>query len=427
MRVHLVHNVCNNHYVLAKYLREIGVDAHLFYDPQAHWQSSPSSEDQGVVSRSSDWLHPIDPPRRRWQSWHAADRRLIRKLAECDILHVHDVGLVWAARTGRPFVWQPHGGDLFQLPFYRGWLLRRFLRVPVPEPRNLLTPLAMRAAMQKASAIVIGWHNRLWRRGMLLLNAYNLLERVHRHHLALNVDKYRPWPRERIRQARSESGLAKEDCGWLIFHPTRQCFTSRSIFGQKGNDRLYDALHRLQRDGVWFTLVLIARGLPDEDRARKRIEALGLTPQVRWEPAMPRERLVRWYNMADVTADQFHCGALGSLPLESMGCGTSVLTHMQTEPDTGLFMDPNDLYAELPPVLNASTPTEIYERLQASFAEAGSLRERGERSRAWIERNVAGPVVAKRYERLYHRLLSGADERISAREANGSRAPTENR
>lgn len=45
MRINLIGNVCNYEYVLAKYLRKKGIDAHLFIIKPYHKQYLPESDD----------------------------------------------------------------------------------------------------------------------------------------------------------------------------------------------------------------------------------------------------------------------------------------------------------------------------------------------------------------------------------------------
>ena len=51
MRVHLINNTCNNNYVNAKYLRALGVDAHLFMVPKADQQHNPAAEDPEIEGK----------------------------------------------------------------------------------------------------------------------------------------------------------------------------------------------------------------------------------------------------------------------------------------------------------------------------------------------------------------------------------------
>jgi glycosyltransferase involved in cell wall biosynthesis len=410
MRVHFLGNVVNNHYVLVKAMRRHGIDARLFYEGDGLKQNRPESEDPGVAVERPDWLRPF---RRQFQPWQQRDRvspELLREIGQCDILHAHGVELVWAARTGKPFVWHPFGVDLSAWTTYNADSLMRWRPwPPLPTPPHFLLPPRMRDAARRASAIAIGWHNNVWRRGYRVLRDLGLERRVVRAHLGIDVEKFAP--------ADKEAALAQLLPGRIIerpviFHPTRQMFRNPgSRRGYKANDRLYRALARLAREGAKFTLILVDRGVLDDAEAKRMLGALGIADRTIWVDEMPRHRLIPWYHAADITAESFYSGAIGSVPLESMACGTSVLMHLQREvspEDQGIFYDPKGLYPVLPPLIEASTEDEIYRALRDNLAAPSRLAQIGRAGRDWVVTYSSADAVARRFESIYEAVLSGA-------------------
>ena len=410
MRVHFLANVVNNHYVLVKAMRRHGVDARLFYPGDGLYQDRPESEDPDVGVSRPEWLRPYA---RQFQLWQQRDRvspELLREIGECDILHAHGVEIVWAARTGKPFVWHPFGVDLSAWTTYNADLLVRWRPwPPLPTPPHFLLPPRMRWAAQRASAIALGWHNNIWRRGYRVLRDLGIADRVVRIHLGIDADKFVPGEKDAA-LARLLPGRPIERP--VIFHPTRQLFRNpKSKRGYKANDRLYRALARLAREGARFTLVLVDRGILDDGEAKRMIGALGIADRTVWVEEMPRHRLIPWYQAADIAAESFYTGAIGSVPLESMACGTPVLMHVQTEPspeDEGIFYDPKNLYPVLPPIMQASTEDEIYRALRENVGSPERLAELGRAAREWIMTYSSADVVARKFESVYEAVLSGA-------------------
>lgn len=411
-RVHFVGNVCNNHYVMAKGLRRIGVDARLFYLADAHPQHFPEAEDPELANGPlPDWIVPVP---RQWRMWQQRDRAspdLIAALGQCDILHVHDVGLIWASRTGKPYVWHPYGGDLAVWTSYnRDLLIRMRPFPPLPKLPNFTLPMHMRQAMRGTDGILIGWHNNLWRGGYQLVRRMGLEDRVIRYGLPIDTDKFAPAaPGER------EALLASLLPGVtvrrpLIFHPTRQYFTRpTNLHGYKANDRLYRALGRFAADGGTFTLVICEKGNPDEAVARQMIGELGIAPHVHWVKEMPRHRLIPWYQAADLVVDSFFTGCMGSVPIEAMACGTPVMMHFQTEAepaDQGFFLDPKDMVAEPPPLVRCRTDDEILDGLRTIVADPAALAELGRQGRDWMVRNLALEPMANRLLAIYQTILT---------------------
>jgi glycosyltransferase involved in cell wall biosynthesis len=413
VRVHFVGNVANNHYVLAKAMRKHGIEARLFYDQDAPATDLPEMDDPDVRLQRPDWLRPYPRQFRLWQQRDRVALGLLREIADCDILHAHGVELIWAARTGKPFVFHPYGGDFSAWTSYnRDSLIRWRPWPPLPILPHVTLPLKMRGAMQRASAIALGWHNNMWRRGYQVLRALGLEDRVVRIHLGIDVEKFIP-----CQPGHKDAKLAALLPGRqierpMIFHPTRQMLRNPgSKRGYKANDRLYRALARLARDGAKFTLVLVERGGLDEREAKRMLADLGIAQRAVWVDMIPRYRLVEWFQTADITVESFFTGAIGGVPLESMACATPVMMHLKREAspeDQGIFYDPGGLYPALPPLIEASTEDEILRALRENLAAPSRLAEIGRAGRDWVVTYNSADAVARKFESVYEAVLSGA-------------------
>ena len=124
---------------------------------------------------------------------------------------------------------------------------------------------------------------------------------------------------------------------------------------------------------------------------------------------MPRHQLVDWYRAADVTAESFYAGAIGSVALESMACGTPVIMHLQIEPEPGggrVFYPPQDLYPALPPIIRCGSEAEILREFDNTVADPRRLAALRGESRDWIVRYSSADAVARRFEELYRGILA---------------------
>jgi glycosyltransferase involved in cell wall biosynthesis len=412
MRVHFIGNTANNHYVLAKAMRRHGLDVRLFYQSDGSFQDRPEAEDPEVARERPGWLRPYRRQFRLWQQRDHVSAELLAELARCDIIHAHGVELIWAARTGRPFIWHPFGADIAVWTTYnRDALIRWKPWPPLPLLPHLCLPPRMRGAIGRASAIALGWHNNLWERGYLTLRELGVENRVARIHLGIDAEKFAPCTENAERDALLVRLLPEGPRQRpVIFHPARQMFTdTASKRGYKANDRLYRALGRFARKGGAFTLVIVEKGLPDEAAARSLLAELGIADRVAWTPAMPRHQLVDWYRAADITAESFYAGAIGSVALESMACGTPVIMHLQIEPEPGggrVFYPPQDLYPALPPIIRCGSEAEILRELDNTVADPRRLAALRGESRDWIVRYSSADALARRFEELYRGILA---------------------
>jgi glycosyltransferase involved in cell wall biosynthesis len=268
----------------------------------------------------------------------------------------------------------------------------------------------MRWAIRRASGIFLGWHNALWRDGYELLHQLGVQDRIKRFHLAIDAQRFCPVSEAGRARLRAELLPGSDVQRPLIFHPTRQSFSARNALGYKANDRLYRALGEYARGAGNFTLVIVENGLPDERIARGIFEEEGIASRVHWIKPQPRHQLVDWYRAADFTVESFWTGAIGSVPLESMACGTPVMMHLRTEPETEdpFFLKPSDLHSELPPLIRCSSVPEILAQLKTLSAGPDLLVTLRERSRSWIERFASTEATSERLLDLYRSILSPA-------------------
>jgi D-inositol-3-phosphate glycosyltransferase len=66
-------------------------------------------------------------------------------------------------------------------------------------------------------------------------------------------------------------------------------------------------------------------GLEHPESLQELTDALGIAPQVRFVPPVPRTELARWYRAADVVAVPSHSESFGLVAVEAQACGTPVV------------------------------------------------------------------------------------------------------
>jgi glycosyltransferase involved in cell wall biosynthesis len=408
-RVHFLGNTCNNHYLLAKGLRGLGIDAHLFYNVGLHFQTHPVADDPSFAANPPEWLHPYCDadvgPRAFWQP-----RPLLQQaIADCDLIHAEDVGLVWAAQSDKPYVWDPYGYDLNFYGFFPHWQPGWH----AAHPDRILAALAYRQAIAGARAINQGiWYQPL-------AHGFSLIDRLtspgtFRHDIALAVDTeyFSPGDGPNLATLLQQAGSNTKPKGLTIFHPVRVMFTESS-YVNKANDRLIRAIGALNAAGHDVTLILIERGGRCEIEARRIIDDLNITNRVAWIPAMPKHALRDWYRAADLGADEFIGGAMGSVAFESMACGTPLLTYLRTEGTQPTFWPPSLCMPELPPLLNASSDAEIVAALLPLIHDRTRLQELRRQSREWSEKNSSCNAIARKWLDIYSDVIR--DESVGLR------------
>jgi glycosyltransferase involved in cell wall biosynthesis len=403
IRVNLIENSANLHYRIAKNLRQMGVDAHLYYHQNADPQNFPYWDEPHLLNNMPDWIHPFSSEQIGRYPFRGLPSTFAHEIAECDILHVENMGVIWASQTGKPFIWDPFGWDLQFYSFYSFW--QRYWQF-THHSEYFLAPIAYRRAMADASTIVYGLWYRFMNKGFKLINQLVSPDRfVHSIPMSIDTQIFCPGERKPVRELLSELGIVFDIKGLVIFHPTRIMFTENSYLN-KGNDRLFCALARLKKSGYNFTLILGEKKSPGEQAARELTRNLEIEDRVVWVPKMERHKLVEWFRAADIGADQFVGGALGLVSFETMACGTPLLSFLQLTSDEETFWPPTKVYTELPPVINASTEDEIFQALVYYSEHKAELEQLGRKSREWVVNNISGEIVAGKFLELYKHILA---------------------
>jgi glycosyltransferase involved in cell wall biosynthesis len=380
LRVNLYGNVCNNAYLVGKFLRRHGVDAHVFVERGFPWL--PHHDDPALESAYPAWIHVVGDL--RWRRYGVFDRSFVRQLGDCDLVHTFYWGPIWARKTGRPFVFQSYGGDLRNLPFLTDSLHHRYLAARQRRAIQL-ADLVARPNLNITDEAV----RRLRLRRVVYLP------------LMLDAERFRPLPDNEIARVRSQYGV-----DWLFFHPTRQSWVHGDA-GEtwKANDRVFRAFGRFLRDTRSNALLLAVAHGPDVAASQALVERLGIQQSVRWMRPMTRHALVTLYTAADLILDQFGRGDFGAIATEAWACGRPVIVNIK---------DHAGCTGEPPPALVAETEQEIYDTLLTQTSSTESLRAIGARSRAWIMRHQHGDAVVPRYLACYEEVLASRGQAAGA-------------
>jgi glycosyltransferase involved in cell wall biosynthesis len=442
-RIAIFDNLANSAYIQAKVLRRIGQPVDVVLDPMDRYVMSDPRWDELDLELPSDQLADPTLPDCEMPDWikrqpgtyasrpfanagvakyalgtlgrflalGSAGRRSLREagwrgawlasqrswvlhtLASYDCVIAYGMGPVWAALAGVPCLAQTWGGDITMAPFYDTGDWENHERVPLPGPRAELFAQAklQRFGYRHAARVLLTDPRFMPYARRLGLEKKSL-------HLGFVIDtqRYVPAPAPELRR-----GLLRDsDDGLVVFVPARQDWE------WKGSDRLLRGFAKVARIHPQAVLVCAGWGA-DIERSRRLIDELGIRERVRLLPcAMSKARLLRYYQAADVVADQFTVGSYGGSALEAMSCARPLLISL----DEDRF---RPVFDSLPPVMNVSNAEQIASALDRLLGDPLLRARLGEQARAWVVENH-GPALAKRTIELCEEVLAEAPPAVAS-------------
>jgi hypothetical protein len=148
------------------------------------------------------------------------------------------------------------------------------------------------------------------------------------------------------------------------------------------------------------------------------INSLGVTDRVLWIPPQPNVAMIRYTRACDLLADQFFLGAFGSTMPKALLHGCPAMLYLDEERHRWCF-------SEMPPVINARTPEQVFEGLSRLYRDAGYAKELVVRGRAWYERYHSNRVIAEIFLEAFREAIEGpsaADRQRIAAEVHSARS-----
>ena len=435
MRVLHVGNIANNGYINTKLLRRAGIDADVIVD-ERHILSRPEWEDAPLAGEYTDYQALEEEARRvGWERppWLFAAPELR------DVFDARFKGelplqaALGAARRAnrvharlaplyaplRPMLGRLRHRDvalgLFNLEYFElrtgrlADLERRYSLFEVYATHPIF-PLLIAGdwpyvAFEHGTMREIPFEN-TWR-GRLLALAYrqaakviitnpDVVEQARRLGLdnyvfvphPLDEEKYCPGP------SKLRAQLEAEGVDFVLLCP------SRHDWDIKGSDRMIRAFAEFVHADRPKALLILNEWGAEVERSRALIRELNIGRNVRWLRPLPKLRLIDAYRAADVVLDQFVIGTFGAVAPEAMACGTPVVMAFDSEMHRWCF-------SELPPVVDARTPEQVYSALRRLAEDDGERARLGQLGREWVERHHGWRLVVDRHLEIYEQVLDG--------------------
>jgi len=345
-------NMVNYAYLICKKLREDNLSVDLLMNANPVLSSDPLQYDKSLNNKYPSWIKFYDTKQKFWQ------KEVIKIMrSNYDLIHAYVELPIFAYLSRRKFIAHPQGSDLREMAFsqsIRGILLRR--------------------AYKKAKAITAGVE------GCFLLSELKLKNGIF---IPPIVDFTKFYPEKIERNKFTDK--------FVIFHPSHQ------IWNIKGNDILIKGYKKFVEKYPNSVLIIVKHG-KDSEKTMSLIREQNLEKYVTiLEGPINTIQLKKYYNMADVVADQFIVGELGGISRETLSLEKPLLTFCWENRFKRFF-------GEVPPLANASSPEDIEHQLE--LLQDKNVREKmGKKGLKWIRRYLNPDIVSKKLQTLYRGIL----------------------
>lgn len=386
MRSLILGNMANDGYAVAKQLRKMNVDVDLAINISDFGMGLPEWED-GNFNDNADpydlkkneikkswnapkWIRYFDFQNKVPRKKHRIEKlkariNLIKLIREYDVVEAHVPFSMYTQFTGIPYV-AYDAGWIRYFPFEKGkrnWLVRR--------------------GYKKAKKVIITNPDTFEISDNL---PYIKKDKVCFIPFAIDPEKYKP-----INSIELRSQYVKNSDDIILFCPSRQ------VWREKGNDKIIRAYSKFTKDFPNSKFIMVEWS-EDEENSKKLVNSLGLSEHMVWIKPVPKNRLIEYYNAADIVLDQFVLGSWGTSTPEAMSCGKPVLMFYKKEFIMRAF-------GEEPPILNSFTEDEICSNLIKLVKNPEFRNEIGQKSREWIKKTHSPQKVAEEHLKVLESIF----------------------
>jgi glycosyltransferase involved in cell wall biosynthesis len=187
---------------------------------------------------------------------------------------------------------------------------------------------------------------------------------------------------------------------FIIFHPSRQHWDAeRHPSWEKGNDILIEGMARVVHEtGMSLSAIFVEWG-QKVAQSKNLIAHLGIEKNIKWVPPMHSANMSRYIDACDLLADQFFLGAFGSTMPRALALGKPAMIYLDEEIHRWCF-------PEMPPVINARTPDQVYKGLKRALEDPSWLADLAQKGKTWYQKYHSGAVIQDRLSSFYEDVLN---------------------
>ncbi len=395
LKVALIDNMNNSFFAFTRYLRDEGVDAHLFCIKGENSHFEPHADTFKDVD-TLDYIHflPFKPSNRlKLMIWRPSLKKLLNDF-DLIIASGGAIGFLELENITIDLV-IPYGSDLYANPF------KTFnSKSPISSAIRAYMAEHQKKGLQKARVMVMDRGFTLYRTALdkLQIKSYiSASPMVYNRELEDTSIHLREWD-------------FLDDHDFIVFNHSRQWWKSKvdaqledfeTYGGAKRNDKVIKAFAEFLKTTRFKKplLVLFEYG-PDYQASKELIHDLKIEGQIKWMPISFRKNIMYGLSKATFATNAFreNLAGIGGVSNEALACGVALINNMQ-----GLD-SPAMIFASSA-IIHAVTEDEIRDIFIDYENNPEKYKAIAKQSKKWFD-DTAGRGLAKKYVKLLTLLAS---------------------
>ncbi len=370
MKVHIYGNTLNSAYHLTKILRDKGIDAEMFLDNTSAmqqdfpWWDDPTLNENNLPS----WVH-------YYKTFpfflfpNEETKKMIKDFANCDVALVSCYGPILAMKAKVPFVFYSLGGDLNMISLKKDFKIALNNSSAVKDKiRKIIkiitySPLQARAIKKYASDIIIymGFQYKPF------ISSFNLQHKTHKLCYPKDVINYR---------VEMDVDLNRQYSKYKVVFFMLSRHSWASVWNEyKGNDKFIRAYARfIKNHNNPNVLLITANKGGDVAKSKEIIATENIGNYVEWMNDMPKYTLKKYQSLPNVVMvdnfwhDRWYIQFPEQKDTPKVGFGFGCIESLAAKrPLITAFKDQDFYNNEQPPIFDAFTEDEIYERITQAY------------------------------------------------------------
>lgn len=381
----------NNFFAMARYLRDCGVDAHLYEIPNHSMDHFSAQADTFQTVETLTWIHkfPIQITNKNWFFFDKS--KLAAEFKNYDLIISCGLSSAYLEKSGVVSdVIIPYGADLYQVPFNSV----RFT-FSIDAVRSFFwanQAFFQKKAYKNSRCIITNMEHPIYK---------NALEKMG----LTAIDHGMPMLYNKEISDHIPSKFAfLNNHDFIVFNHSRQLWCTNpdnfSDFdkykGNKRNDKTIMAFSKFLKTTKYKNpiLVLFEYG-EDIQCSKKLIKEIGIEENVKWISKSLRKEIMYGLSKASLAVDQVReniCG-IGGTSYEILASGTPLLTYTN-----GALQKKDNLFFNSP-IIEVLSENDIYNVLTDYEHNSIKYKEIGKKSKLWFDEYL-GEGLAKKYVKL---------------------------